>query len=334
MTGPGLEEDAASPRWLALLRAGRAREVPDGAWRALTQGLWPGARFSTSQPIAGGLSTLLDRITAVKTDGEPVTAVVRRFQPERGHGPEDAAGEVATLAVLAAHEAPAPRLLWSDPSGEVFGQPALAMSDLPGQPVAASLDARGAALAGRLLAQLHRIPGTSMEHVPDPGTLETQVTAILSGSAPADDDMLDRSGLHAAIEHGVRMVSGQDQTFLHDDFHPGNVMRHGDTAAVIDVTWSGRGDPGRDLGYCRLDLALTAVEGTVDAFLAGYRQAGGVVPEDLWFYDLLGGLRCLPTPAHWLPAFHAQGRTDLTTHQVEARARRFIADALERLEAR
>jgi hypothetical protein len=97
---------------------------------------------------------------------------------------------------------------------------------------------------------------------------------------------------------------------------------------VVDLTGAGRGDPGRDLGYCRLDLALTAVEGTTEAFLAGYRQAGGVVPEQLWLYDLLGALRCLPTPAHWLPAFHEQGRTDLTAEVVEGRARRFIADAL------
>jgi hypothetical protein len=106
------------------------------------------------------------------------------------------------------------------------------------------------------------------------------------------------------------------------------VVRNGFTAAVVDLTWAGRGDPGRDLGYCRLDLALTAVEGTSEAFLAGYREAGGVVPEHLWLYDLLGALRCLPTPAHWLPAFHEQGRTELTVDVVESRARRFIADAL------
>ena len=328
-----MEEDTAVPRWLAVLRAGRARVVPDAAWRALTEQLWPGARFSGSEPVVGGLSTLMDRVIAIRGDGERVTAIVRRFQPERGHGPEDATGEVATLEVLAAHEVPAPRPMWSDPSGEVFDQPALAMSDLPGRALAANLDADGAALAGRLLAQLHRVPGTAMGHVPDPGPLQTQITGILSRSSPVDDDIIDRSRLHAAIEHGAQMAPGPDQTFLHDDFHPGNVLRHGDTASVIDLTWAGRGVPGRDLGYCRLDLALTAVEGTTDAFLAGYRQGGGVVPEHLWLYDLLGGLRCLPTPAHWLPAFHAQGRTDLTADQVENRAQRFIADALDGSEA-
>lgn len=97
---------------------------------------------------------------------------------------------------------------------------------------------------------------------------------------------------------------------------------------MVDLTWAGRGDPGRDVGYCRLDLALTAVEGTSEAFLAGYLEAGGVIPEHLWLYDLLGAWRCLPTPADWLPAFHEQGRTDLTADVIEDRARRFIADAL------
>lgn len=327
-------DDATVPEWLALLRTGRARAVPAARWRVLTEQLWPGARFRSSEAVDGGLGSLVDRVTAILENGALATAVVRRFQPESGYGPEDAEREVATLDVLAAHGVPAPRPLWSDPSGEVFDQPALAMSDLPGRALSATLDVHGARLAGRLLAQLHRVPGASMDHVVEPGDLRDQVTGILSRSTPFDGDIVDRSRLHTAIERGARMVPGQAQTFLHDDFHPGNVMRHRDTVSVIDLTWAGRGDPGRDLGYCRLDLALTAVEGTTDALLEGYRDAGGVVPEHLWLYDLLAGLRCLPTPAHWLSAFHEQGWTDLTPDQVEDRARRFIADARGHLDGR
>ena len=167
-----------------------------------------------------------------------------------------------------------------------------------------------------------------MGHVPDPGDLQTQITGELSGSVPDEEDVVDRRELHAAIERGAQVVVGQQETFRHDDFHPGNVVRNGSSAAVVDLTWAGRGDPGRDVGYCRLDLALTAVEGTAEAFLAGYREAGGVIPEHLWLYELLAALRCLPTPAVWLPAFHEQGRTDLTAEVIEGRARRYIADAL------
>lgn len=312
-----------------MLRAGRAREMPAKAWCALTEQLWPGAaRFGRSEPLVGGLSALLDRLIADDADGVRVTAVVRRFLPEAGQRPEDVTREVATLEVLAAHEVPAPRHLWSDPAGEILGRPALAMTDLPGRALGADLDADGAALAGRLLARLHCVPAAAMDHIPDPGDLQAQIRSVLSRSTARDEDIIDRSGLHAAIEHGAQVVAGQQQTFLHDDFHPGNVLRHCSTASVIDLTGAGRGDPGRDLGYCRLDLALTAVEGTTDAFLAGSRQAGGVVPEHLWLYDLLGGLRCLPTPAQWLPAWHEQDQTDLTADEVEERAQRFIADAL------
>jgi aminoglycoside phosphotransferase (APT) family kinase protein len=321
-------EGATGPEWLTSLRAGRADAVPVFAWCALTDRLWPGARFRRSEPLVGGLSSLLDRLIADDAEGVRVTAVVRRFLPERGHGPEDVTGEIATLEVLASHEVPAPRPLWSDPAGEVLGRPALAMSDLSGRCLAADLDAEGAALAGRLLARLHRVPGTSMDHVPEPGDLQTQVSGELARSTPLDQDIIDRPGLHAAIERGAQVATGQEETFRHDDFHPGNVLRHGSTASVIDLTWAGRGDPGHDLGYCRMDLALTGVAGTTEALLAGYREAGGVVPEHLWLYDLLGGLRCLPTPAEWLPAFHDQGRTDLTADVVEDRARRFVADAL------
>ena len=323
-----MTEGAAVPDWLADLRAERARVVPPVAWCALADRLWPGGRFLSSEPLVGGLGALMDRLIAEDAEGVRVTAVVRRFPAGGANGPEGARREVATLQVLRRCEAPAPRPLWSDPAGEVLGRPALAMTDLPGRSMAADLDAEGAEVAGRLLARLHRIPGASMSHVPDPGDLHTQITGELSGSVLRKEDVVDRRELHTAIERGAQVVAGRPETFLHDDFHPGNVVRNGTTAAVVDLTWAGRGDPGRDLGYCRMDLALTAVQGTTEAFLTGYHEAGGVVPEHLWLYDLLGGLRCLPTPAHWLPAFHEQGRTDLTTALVEARARRFIADAL------
>jgi aminoglycoside phosphotransferase (APT) family kinase protein len=321
-------EGAAVPEWHATLRAERARVVPLVAWRALTDRLWPGARFLSSEPVLGGLGALIDRLIAEDAEGVRVTAVVRRFPSGGANGPEEVRREIATLQVLTRCEAPAPRPLWSDPAGQVLGRPALAMSDLPGRSLAADLDAEGAALAGRLLARLHRVPGSSMSHVPDPGDLQTQIAGELSGSVPLKDDAVDRRELHAAIKRGAQAVAGQQETFRHDDFHPGNIVRQRSSAAVVDLTGAGRGDPGRDLGYCRLDLALTAVEGTTEAFLAGYRDAGGVVPEHLWLYDLLGALRCLPTPAHWLPAFHEQGRTDLTADVVEGRARRFVADAL------
>jgi aminoglycoside phosphotransferase (APT) family kinase protein len=314
--------------WHATLRAERARVVPRVAWCALADQLWPGARFSSSEPIVGGLGALIDRLIAEDAEGDRVTAVVRRFPSGGGNGPGEVIREVATLEVLTLCEAPAPRPLWSDPAGEVLGRPALAMSDLPGRSLAAGLDAEGAALAGRLLARLHRVPGSSMGHVPHPGDLHAQIAGELSGSVPLEADVVDRRELHVAIERGAQVVAGQQETFRHDDFHPGNVVRDGSSAAVVDLTWAGRGDPGRDVGYCRMDLALTAVEGTTEAFLAGYREAGGVVPEQLWLYDLLGALRCLPTPADWLPAFHEQGRTDLTPDVIEGRARRFIADAL------
>lgn len=323
-----MTEDVAVPEWYATLRAERARVVPLVAWCALTDRLWPGARFLRSEPVVGGLGALIDRLIAEDAEGARVTAVVRRFPSGGGNGPEEVSREVATLEVLTRCEVPAPRPLWSDPAGEVLGRPALAMSDLPGRSLAADLDAEGAALAGRLLARLHRVPGSSMGHVADPGDLQTQIAGELSGSVPLKGDVVDRRELHAAIERGAQVVVGQQETFRHDDFHPGNVVRNGSSAAVVDLTWAGRGDPGRDVGYCRLDLALTAVEGTSEAFLAGYLEAGGVIPEHLWLYDLLGALRCLPTPADWLPAFHEQGRTDLTADVIEGRARRFIADAL------
>jgi aminoglycoside phosphotransferase (APT) family kinase protein len=320
----------AVPPWLTTLRTERARAVPASRWSDLVQRLWPGGALERVEPLVGGLGGLLDRVIAKDPAGRSVSVVVRRFFPEWEEEPEHVSEEVATLAVLEAHGVPAPQSRWSDPAGEVLGRPALAMSDLPGRALARVLEPVGAALAGRLLAALHAIPGEAMHHRRAPGDLAAQVEAALASSRHHDEDFVDRDHLHAVLRRGAQVVIGAPETFLHDDFHPGNVLIDGADAYVIDLTWSTRGDPGRDLGYCRLDLALTAIAGTAEAFLEGYRDAGGAVPEDLWFYDLMAVRRCLPTPAHWLPAFHEQGRTDLTATSVEDRARRFLDDALRR----
>lgn len=138
-----MTEGAAVPDWHATLRAERARVVPPVAWCALAERLWPGGRFSSSEPVLGGLGALMDRLIAEDAEGVRVTAVVRRFPSGGANGPEEVRREVATLQVLTRCEAPAPRPLWSDPAGEAFGRPALAMTDLPGRSLAADLESRG-----------------------------------------------------------------------------------------------------------------------------------------------------------------------------------------------
>lgn len=319
----------ADPEWLATLRAERARPVPEASWGRVVGGIWPRGSLRRVEPLVGGLGGLLDRVHAEDARGNPVSAVVRRFMPEWGETPEDVTGEIATLEVLAAHDVPAPRTLWSDATGAVLGRPALAMTDLRGRAAAAGLSVETAGLVGELLARLHRVPGPAMRHRPAPGTLTAQVGRELARSRPQDGDYLDRQVLHAALEGAVRRIPGQRETFLHDDFHPGNVLVDGTVTSVVDLSWATRGDPGRDVGYCRLDLALTGVPGTTEAFLAAYEAAGGVVPEHLWLYDLVAALRSLPTPAQWLPAFHEQGRADLTPGDLVERARSFVDGALE-----
>lgn len=316
-----------APEWLAQLRGLRAQPVPGASWSGLVTALWPGGRLRSTEPLVGGLGGLLDRVIAEDATGAERRAVVRRLLPEWSEGPDDVRGEQATLGVLAAHGVPAPRALWSDPEGTVLGRPALAMTDVPGEALGATLDPVGAGLAGRLLAQLHAIPGEAMGHRAPPGDLRQQIRGRLPRPGTETSDVVDRERLRAGLERAADVVPGQPETFLHDDFHPGNVMRDGDRATVIDLTWATRGDPGRDLGYCRMDLSLTAVPGTTEAFLAGYRAAGGLVPEHLWVYDLVAVARCLPTPAQWLQAFHELGRTDLTAAQVERRIRVFCRQA-------
>ena len=118
---------------------------------------------------------------------------------------------------------------------------------------------------------------------------------------------------------------------MHGDYWAGNtVWRRGRLVGVVDWDGCSLGDPARDVGYCRMDLAMLIGPESPDVFLRAYERAAGRAVPHLAFWDLLGVTLALPDPERWRPGYVDLGRADVTAQLMRDRLRAFIADALAR----
>lgn len=307
----------------------QARPLPADGLAEVVAAIWPGGAATSVERLRGGLGAAMHRVEATTADGRPDAVVLRLFLAAYDDGPEVAAREHLTLARLAALGAPVPEPRWVDASGAVLGRPALAMEVVPGRPMVGDREPDVVALASALVA-VHALTVRTLDHLPGPGTLAEQVTEALPMGRRVHDGFVDTDPLWAAIDRWIEATPPGGPALVHGDFHPGNVLTDGRSVTVVDWTWASVGDPGRDLAYCRYDLALAYGPEVAAAFTEAYVAAGGpATPSAGW--DLVAVASSLPSPAGWLRAFLEQGRDDCTAAGFEAAGRTFLADALARL---
>lgn len=288
--------------------------------------VWPGGEVVSTTPIMGGLGSAVDRVDVRCPDGRTARFVLRRQVPE-WHG--DVVVERDILDVLVAHGVPVPRARWSDPTGEAFGVAAILLEHAPGQLVSATRDPGAVRRMGAALAAVHAVPRSawpSTLHLVD-GPLADRLRARRERRLEPGrlvDPFVDPVALWDAIENAVAEVETGPLVLVHDDYHPGNVLDDGERATIIDWGYPLAAYAGLDLGYAMMDLTLTGDEALVAPLLDGYASAGGAVPSDLWFWQLLCVERALPTPAMWLPAYRDQGHPDITAAELEANGRALV----------
>ena len=172
---------------------------------------------------------------------------------------------------------PIPRL---EAVGDPFGMPVMLISWCPGKTIYDALwlaperaDQLGAAM-GRIQATLHRTP------VPD------SLRSTLS------DDWIGWGGVkNGSFSNQLRSRDSNDQSVIHLDLHPQNVMVEGDSiSCVIDWTNAFIGDPRADIARTYSILTWVPIEPNVDAhrvqkirtefrrgWLRGYQEITGEV---------------------------------------------------------
>jgi aminoglycoside phosphotransferase (APT) family kinase protein len=98
----------------------------------------------------------------------------------------------------------------------------------------------------------------------------------------------------AAIEALDTGPPAEERSFVHRDYHPGNVLWHGGrVSGLVDWVNASIGSPWVDVGHCRVNLASQVGQPAVDRFLDHYRAASGRTDDYHPYWDIaaaLGGL--------------------------------------------
>lgn len=243
------------------------RDAPDSplgvpvdldGWAALLAGSLPGQRLTAIQPIAGGTTNHVVRITVEGPGGRGHLVVRWRREPAGGQrqGLSTMAYEFRLLSALTVRGIPVPR------------------------PVAL-VDA-GGMLAGPYLVT-EFVAGTSAPATPSVLSAMSQAAKVMASLHEIDVGAQDLNFLASADGPGEDGRDGNSVCLVHNDFWPGNLLwRDGHLAAVVDWEDAGRGSPLLDLANARLEMWLAHGRAAAERFTTTYlRERPHVVIDSL-----------------------------------------------------
>ena len=97
-------------------------------------------------------------------------------------------------------------------------------------------------------------------------------------------------------------------TFIHRDFHPGNVIwSRREVVGVVDWVNVCQGPVGVDLAHCRANLRATSGPEVADRFLAAYQSLTGETLDPYWII----ASHLEHDPEHWTAERLAAAEPDL-----------------------
>lgn len=262
-----------------------------------------GAAVARVRRLPGASSTAVHGL--VLSDGRRV--VLRRYAWPGFLDDEPLAPrrEVDALEFAGRHGLAAPQLLASDLAGDetADGVPVLLMAHLPGRPVAVP-DLR---LLAETAAAIHDTAASGFGHQYFPWYQDTTTGPPHGSTQPA---------LWArAIEIWRSATPSFHPTFIHRDFHPGNVLwSRRRLSGVVDWANACRGPRGCDVAACRANLIELGGAGAADRFVAAYEAVTGTRHDPYW--DLASILESVPSS--WTPPrlAHAERRLARVLQQL------------------
>ena len=263
------------------------------AWAVGT--IAPGGRLRAVRRLRGGGAMAVHRLDIDRLDGTRLPVILRRWaRPGWAETDPDqtAAAEVRILEALrqTSLAGSVPRILAADPEGVEADVPALIQGLLPGSPRrrSAPLGRRAIVVLAQELAQIHGL-GTTLEPVvgafsPFWTLDETPIPAAST-----------RTEVWARALDVARLAPPYARpTFLHRDYHPGNILWVGSRlTGILDWTAACWGPAAADLAHLKVNLAVD--HGIAEAETAGkaYQAVGGRL-DDTAYWDLRMLLDWLP----------------------------------------
>lgn len=292
-----------------------------------------GTKLVEARPFPGSFSnetTLLVYETAVDIQ----QIVVRRYAVfsdyDRG---EKAAREFKTLALLQKHDIPAPKPLLLDKSGELLGSPGIVTSFVPGQQIIQPTDAATwVTELGQTLAKIHAIPLTDADLSFLLDGNDEVVWFLRNEKAKASmGEHPDGRSAWQAVHDLLPAIEPVPPTLMHIDYWLGNILwQDGQITAVLDWEEASYGDPGYDVAYLRLELAMLGGEPLADAFLAAYEAAYGRPVANLALWELAAAARFTPDPEGMIAEWQVLQAGEYDETAVKQNFRTILASALKR----
>lgn len=299
----------------------------------MAEAIAPGSHVIGLRRLGGGLGAAMHAFDLLPADGSRRRLVLRRYpRLALAEEPDVAERSWRTLSAMEVLGVAAPRPVWADLDGGVFGTAAYVMTRLPGRSDLRPRDlTRWLGALGEGLAALHRLALTSVDlsflRGPEQ-SIERAVRWRTRESLLAD---LQGAMIQQAILAWWPRLRKMTPVLCHGDYWAGNTLWvRGRMTAIVDWDSARIAYPGFDAGYCRMDLAMQYGPEAPEVFLRAYEAAAGWRVPQLHFWDLMGAAAALPDPERWLPGFHELGRNDLTPALVRERLAAFVADALTR----
>jgi aminoglycoside phosphotransferase (APT) family kinase protein len=181
--------------------------------------------------------------------------------------------EARILGCLEGVDLPVPSLVAVSRSEETDGYPALLMTQVPGRVDLAPRDySRWIGQMARALAGIHELALAAPAS--DPWTPTPEVEMPTWSCRPALWERAD------AI---LATPAPSGETFIHGDYQHFNLLwSRGRLSGILDWSIGGMGHPDRDVGHCRLNLAVLFSPEWAADFARAYQAEAGRGVEGWW----------------------------------------------------
>lgn len=273
-------------------------------------------RIAAVRRLSGGWTSTVLRLTAA--GGEHAVLRLMTKEPWRRHAHGLLTREAAVQQLLSSSRIRAPRSIALDPTGAEAGVPAHLMSWLPGRLRLDSVTEQTIGQLAELLVTIHGV---------DPGAAKPR--EYQSWAGPGKRVVPQWARQPALWERGFgeldRPAPDHVGTFLHRDFHLGNVLwERGRVSGVVDWVETSWGPACLDVAHASTYLAMLHGAETATMFTDAYHHRSGVRHDDdeLRYWNVLDIVGYLPDPAKVVQPWRDSGLSitdDLARVRLERR---------------
>jgi aminoglycoside phosphotransferase (APT) family kinase protein len=218
-------------------------------------------------------------IDVVDRAGRLHQLVLKQYTPEPSE-PDSPKREAHILELLRTSDLSVPRVVAVDPDGVECEMPALLMTRLPGRP--RIWPRRIGAWISDLVVSAAHIHATPISHASLPAYARYEHDKPAAPSWSKQPEVWEEA--IAAIE---KPPPTDSKTFIHRDFHAGNMLWNaGKRSGVVDWLHGCWGPPEQDLAHCRLNIWCNQGPAAADALVKAYQRLVPDAPPYHPYWDL------------------------------------------------